>query len=120
MEWPVVAPRSQPINSCWPQNGHRRASHAPVLLRLELQPASSVPPTYPEITRLREDTGYLPEWDRVLRRRLHRVLPRRQFAVETPATYRRAEALDATACSSLEVKACHGLDRDLTGLTPLC
>jgi UDP-glucose 4-epimerase len=30
---------------------------------LELEPGSSVPPSYLDITRLHEDTGYLPEWD---------------------------------------------------------
>jgi UDP-glucose 4-epimerase len=30
---------------------------------LELEPGSSVPPTYLDITRLHEDTGYLPQWD---------------------------------------------------------
>jgi UDP-glucose 4-epimerase len=29
----------------------------------EIEPGSSVPPTYLNITRLHEDTGYLPEWD---------------------------------------------------------
>jgi UDP-glucose 4-epimerase len=29
---------------------------------LELEPGSSVPPTYLDITRLHNDTGYLPEW----------------------------------------------------------
>ncbi len=29
----------------------------------ELEPGSSVPPTYLDITRLHEDTGYRPEWD---------------------------------------------------------
>ena len=30
---------------------------------LELEPGSSVPPSYLDITRLHQDTGYLPEWD---------------------------------------------------------
>jgi UDP-glucose 4-epimerase len=30
---------------------------------LELEPGSSVPPSYLDITRLRQDTGYQPEWD---------------------------------------------------------
>ena len=30
---------------------------------LELEPGSSVPPSYLDITRLHHDTGYLPEWD---------------------------------------------------------
>ena len=29
----------------------------------ELEPGSSVPATYLDITRLHEDTGYVPEWD---------------------------------------------------------
>lgn len=29
----------------------------------ELEPGSSVPPTYLDITRLHQDTGYVPEWD---------------------------------------------------------
>ncbi len=29
----------------------------------ELEPGSSVPPTYLDIARLHEDTGYVPEWD---------------------------------------------------------
>jgi UDP-glucose 4-epimerase len=30
---------------------------------VELEPGSSVPPSYLDITRLHQDTGYLPEWD---------------------------------------------------------
>ncbi len=30
---------------------------------LELEPGASVPPSYLDISRLHEDTGYLPEWD---------------------------------------------------------
>ena len=30
---------------------------------LELEPGCSVPPSYLDITRLHQDTGYLPEWD---------------------------------------------------------
>ncbi len=30
---------------------------------LELEPGSSVPPSYLDITRLHQDTGFLPEWD---------------------------------------------------------
>ena len=30
---------------------------------LELEPGSSVPPSYLDITRLHQDTGYLPQWD---------------------------------------------------------
>jgi UDP-glucose 4-epimerase len=30
---------------------------------LDLEPGSSVPPSYLDITRLRQDTGYQPEWD---------------------------------------------------------
>ena len=30
---------------------------------LELEPGSSVPPSYLDITRLHHDTGYLPDWD---------------------------------------------------------
>jgi UDP-glucose 4-epimerase len=29
----------------------------------ELEPGSSVPPTYLDITRLHQDTGYIPQWD---------------------------------------------------------
>ena len=31
--------------------------------QLELEPGSSAPPSYLDITRLHQDTGYLPEWD---------------------------------------------------------
>ena len=30
---------------------------------LELEPGSTVPAAYFDITRLHDDTGYLPEWD---------------------------------------------------------
>ena len=34
-----------------------------VPLALALEPGSSVPPSYLDITRLHHDTGYQPQWD---------------------------------------------------------